>query len=406
MSVTYLTTPIVEVRNDPPPHGSGMTREGYTKLSGAPTARMIRLQGEKRWRRLMVWQFSNMGTMFVKIAGTPHVVRQEDLPAEGAKVQHATKKTSNQGRWDDSPGAWQRGYDFAKESILHETRAEQREILQRVAKSASSSYDFGFLAAYQDELDVPRSRAHATKKSPAQLNREIAHALAKNKTSAPCCAHAGRPGHRAHATRAGSGDEGPRGPSGKQTSQAAKRANDQIYDLVNNKYFQSIPNDQLFKIVKGAGFRFDPEEEEFFLVGRDGNASWHLRDVSGRPVNHMLVLQWHTDGSDWPLAMKSSLTSAESMRALAAADAIVAYETVETSMDFVMLNTRNAGTQPPDIDLGPAWPATTLLLRGLALSTERWENGLVEWIDDLANALADDAVGRIRYYQIELGTGV
>lgn len=79
----------------------------------------------------------------------------------------------------------------------------------------------------------------------------------------------------------------------KQLTQAAKRANDQIYDLVNNKYFQSIPNDQLFKIVKDAGFRFDPEEEEFILVGRDGMATWQLHDASGRAVNHMLALQWH-----------------------------------------------------------------------------------------------------------------
>ena len=94
MSVTYLTTPIVEVRNDPPPRGSGMTRDGYTKRSGAPTARMIRLQGEKRWRRLMVWQFSNLGTMFVNIAGKPHVVREEMIPQEAAisREHHATKK--------------------------------------------------------------------------------------------------------------------------------------------------------------------------------------------------------------------------------------------------------------------------------------------------------------------------
>lgn len=45
---------------------------------------MIRLEGEKRWRRLMVWQFSNIGTLFVHIDGKPHVVRSEMLPAEGA----------------------------------------------------------------------------------------------------------------------------------------------------------------------------------------------------------------------------------------------------------------------------------------------------------------------------------
>jgi len=100
------------------------------------------------------------------------------------------------------------------------------------------------------------------KKTPAaQLNREIDEALSK--------------------------------PSGRQISQAAKRANDKIYDLVNNKYFQSIPNDQLFQIVKDAGLRFDPADEEFILVGRDGQATWQLHDAGGRPVNHMLVLQWH-----------------------------------------------------------------------------------------------------------------
>lgn len=84
-----------------------------------------------------------------------------------------------------------------------------------------------------------------------------------------------------------------RKPSGSQISKAAKKANDQIYDLIHNKYFQSIPNDELFGIVKQAGFRFDPEEEEFFLVGRDGKATWQLHDEAGREVNHMLVLQWH-----------------------------------------------------------------------------------------------------------------
>jgi hypothetical protein len=88
-------------------------------------------------------------------------------------------------------------------------------------------------------------------------------------------------------------DEALHKPSGKQIAQAAKRANDAIYDLVNNKYFQSIPNDRLFEIVKGAGFRFDPEEEEFILAGRDGKATWQLFDATGRAVNHMFVLQWH-----------------------------------------------------------------------------------------------------------------
>ena len=85
--VKYLTTPIAEVRDDPPRLGSGMTREGYTKTSGAPTDRMIRLEGEKTWRRLMVWQFSNLGTMFVRIKGEPLVVREEDIPRSTAQDQ-------------------------------------------------------------------------------------------------------------------------------------------------------------------------------------------------------------------------------------------------------------------------------------------------------------------------------
>jgi hypothetical protein len=104
------------------------------------------------------------------------------------------------------------------------------------------------------------------KKTGAQLDREIKQVL-----------------H--HATVAA--------PRGRPLTQALKRANDQIFDLVNNKYFQSIPNDQLFEIVKKAGFRFDPEEEEFILVGRDGKATWQLHDDAGREVNHMLVVQWH-----------------------------------------------------------------------------------------------------------------
>ena len=93
-------------------------------------------------------------------------------------IEHyATKKSS--GRWDDSPEAWQRGFEFAKEAMLHETRAQMREILRRVAESASSSYDYGFLAAYQDEFDVPRTRSHAVKKSAARLDHEIAQSVGK-----------------------------------------------------------------------------------------------------------------------------------------------------------------------------------------------------------------------------------
>ena len=103
-----------------------------------------------------------------------------------------------------------------------------------------------------------------TKKTPAQLDRDIAEVVGKPTVS-----------------------------SAKQATQAAKKANDQIYDLINNKYFQAIPVDRIFAIVKAAGLYVDPTEEEFLLVGRDGKATWQLHDVFARQVNHMLVLQWH-----------------------------------------------------------------------------------------------------------------
>lgn len=77
--VKYLETTIAEKKQEPPKSNWGMAADGYTKRSGAPTSYMIRLTGEKRWRRLMVWQFSNCGTLFVKIKGEPLIVR--DLTA-------------------------------------------------------------------------------------------------------------------------------------------------------------------------------------------------------------------------------------------------------------------------------------------------------------------------------------
>lgn len=72
---TYLSTPIVEAKtvimSNP---FAGMTKLGYTKRSGAPTSVKVRLLGEKIWRRVMVWQFSNAGTCFVRIKGIPHIV--------------------------------------------------------------------------------------------------------------------------------------------------------------------------------------------------------------------------------------------------------------------------------------------------------------------------------------------
>lgn len=70
----YLMTPIAEAKRAPIDPRPWMTRDGYTKRSGAPTSIMIRLVGEKRFRRVMVWHFSNAGTAFVRIKGTPHII--------------------------------------------------------------------------------------------------------------------------------------------------------------------------------------------------------------------------------------------------------------------------------------------------------------------------------------------
>jgi len=91
------------------------------------------------------------------------------------KLSHATKRKSPaeldreiaahlRHGYDDEPGAWQRGYDFAKEASRHETHGEMREVLRRSWPGASA-YDQGFIAAYQDLLGIARQkRSHATRK--------------------------------------------------------------------------------------------------------------------------------------------------------------------------------------------------------------------------------------------------
>ena len=74
-----LLRPIEEAKRTEQPLW-GRAQDGYTLRSGAPTSLKIRLEGEKRWRRLMVWQFSNAGTLFVKIKGRPFIVRDHDVP--------------------------------------------------------------------------------------------------------------------------------------------------------------------------------------------------------------------------------------------------------------------------------------------------------------------------------------
>ncbi len=75
----YLKTTIEETKRTEIPR-YGIDASGYTLRSGAPTSIMLRLQDEKRWRRLMCWQFSNAGTCFVRILRVNYIVRDCDLP--------------------------------------------------------------------------------------------------------------------------------------------------------------------------------------------------------------------------------------------------------------------------------------------------------------------------------------
>jgi hypothetical protein len=77
--MNYLETPIAAVRRTETPR-YGMAADGYTLASGAPTSLLVRLEGEKRWRRLMCIQFSNAGSVFLRIKGERVFVREYDIP--------------------------------------------------------------------------------------------------------------------------------------------------------------------------------------------------------------------------------------------------------------------------------------------------------------------------------------
>ena len=78
---TALATPIAETRRTERPR-YGMAADGYTTRAGAPTGLMVRLEGETRFRRLMVWQFSNSGTCFLRTKGRCVVVCETDIPCD------------------------------------------------------------------------------------------------------------------------------------------------------------------------------------------------------------------------------------------------------------------------------------------------------------------------------------
>lgn len=81
--VDYLTDSgrsIAEVRSNREARPR-LTVDGYTVRAGSPTPWVVRLEGETTWRRLMVWQFSNAGTLFLRIGGKPLVVRDFEVPS-------------------------------------------------------------------------------------------------------------------------------------------------------------------------------------------------------------------------------------------------------------------------------------------------------------------------------------
>jgi hypothetical protein len=81
MTPRYLETPIAEARYTARP-AWGMARDGYTRRTGAPTSLLVRLEGERRWRRLMIWQFSNAGTCFLRVRGAALIVPDYAIPRQ------------------------------------------------------------------------------------------------------------------------------------------------------------------------------------------------------------------------------------------------------------------------------------------------------------------------------------
>ena len=78
----YLTREIEAVKIapvSPAYRASCMTRDGYTRRSGAPTDYMIQIVGDPRWRRVWVWCTSNAGTPFIRTPRGPEIVPSEVL---------------------------------------------------------------------------------------------------------------------------------------------------------------------------------------------------------------------------------------------------------------------------------------------------------------------------------------
>jgi len=80
--IEYLDTTGATWHNRPATNPrAGMTTNGYTTRRGAPTDFMVTLAGEARPRRVYVWCFSNAGTCFVRIKGSPRIVADSAIPS-------------------------------------------------------------------------------------------------------------------------------------------------------------------------------------------------------------------------------------------------------------------------------------------------------------------------------------
>lgn len=87
--VTHLTGTVAEVRRTDRPYW-GWTVEGYTCKQGGPTEYLIRLEGEKNFRRVMVYLFSNAGSAFVRIGGKAHFL----TPDQEHQIDELKKKVA------------------------------------------------------------------------------------------------------------------------------------------------------------------------------------------------------------------------------------------------------------------------------------------------------------------------
>jgi len=53
-----------------------LTVDGYTKRSGAPTNKMVKIEGSNRWYRVYQFCVSNTGTLFIKTKDNPFLIVQ------------------------------------------------------------------------------------------------------------------------------------------------------------------------------------------------------------------------------------------------------------------------------------------------------------------------------------------